>query len=560
MPDADSQPSTFEERDDWIRAVLASDLSHVAARVAVRIGLHLNVEFGRCDPGVGKIATGSKVSERSVYRQLALLEQAGWIEIRSGGGRKRSNHYVLKYPDKVLSGFNSENPVSGDRKTLSAVAQNTATKVADKKSLKAKRTVAGATTPATGERERELALAVIPGALAPDGGAPKGLKDRFAVLLAIWKRPWGKEDEAAAWEAFVEECRAGADADEIIASARRWVAARKTPTAGEVARQRRVEKSTAAKADARPARALVGRKNCCQIRRSVVTKPPPKSGDIVPVKQQLPATVATNPFRAFDQFTKDADYIVRRFDQIEDLLRSVRDKADDRLFAEAKRKAALHEHDQQTLERCEVALQTFDGEENYEDEEKEVLRPGVIALRIAGMLDSNPYAKPRNPEAYITMLVERVIGIEGLTLPALQAACIEISDEKEFLPSLATLMKALLKQQALWHDRTCAIVDLADTSARVVAAIEAMELKSKQAAKARAVKQARSDLNLAQELQTQAFDQACDAQEAAATAAQEVAQALDKLAQWDATVSDAAQALAEAVKCSEQTDDDGQGP
>ena len=154
MPVAKAQPKTFLERDDWLRAVLKSKLPHVAARVAVRIGLHLNVEFGRCDPGVGKIAKGSKVSERSVYRQLALLEQAGWITIRSGGGRKRSNHYVLKYPDTALAGFNSENPVSGDTKTLSAVTQNPATKVADKKSLKAKRTGRNAFSVSPGERAK----------------------------------------------------------------------------------------------------------------------------------------------------------------------------------------------------------------------------------------------------------------------------------------------------------------------------------------------------------------------------------------------------------------------
>ena len=111
-----NRPATFPSATFGF-AILSSDLSHVAVRVAVRIGLHLHVESGQCNPGVGTIATGSKVSERSVYRQLARPEQAGWIRIESGGGRERSNHYALKYPDKAASGFNPPiNPDTRDNK------------------------------------------------------------------------------------------------------------------------------------------------------------------------------------------------------------------------------------------------------------------------------------------------------------------------------------------------------------------------------------------------------------------------------------------------------------
>ena len=48
--------------------------------------------------------------------------------------------------------------------------------------------------------------------------------DRFAELLAIWLRPWGEEDETDACLAFALVCRE-ADPDDIIDSARRWVAA-----------------------------------------------------------------------------------------------------------------------------------------------------------------------------------------------------------------------------------------------------------------------------------------------------------------------------------------------
>jgi hypothetical protein len=218
---SETQPRSFSERDDWLRAVLATKLPHVAARVAIRIGLYLNVEFGLCNPGVKTIAEATNISERSVSRQLVLLERAGWIEIRRGGGRKRSNHYVLKYSDKALTGFNPENLVSGGKRTLSAVAQNAATTVADKKRLTAKRTRRNAFSVSPGERERSHSLAVSPDAPAPSGGAPN---ERFELLLSIWDRPYGN-DRAAAWAAFIAIYTPAID-DEIIASACRWVAAR----------------------------------------------------------------------------------------------------------------------------------------------------------------------------------------------------------------------------------------------------------------------------------------------------------------------------------------------
>jgi hypothetical protein len=221
MPTAAVQPGTFPERDDWLRAVLRSGLQHAAVRVALRIGLYLNVVNGQCNPAVKTIAKDSGVSERSVYREIAALQRSGWLGIQSGGGRNRSNSYVLKYPD-TLTGFEHQNPVTSDKTTLSSMTKNTATKVADKKQLTAKRTVVADTNvSATGERESgSRSLTVSPGAPAPDGGA----RETIETLLTIWRRPYG-ENRAAAWQAFVE-IYTPEIGDELIASARRWVAAR----------------------------------------------------------------------------------------------------------------------------------------------------------------------------------------------------------------------------------------------------------------------------------------------------------------------------------------------
>jgi hypothetical protein len=234
MATADTQPRTFPERDEWLRTVLASDLPHVAARVACVIGLHLNVRSGRCDPGIDDIIAASKVSERSIYRKIVLLERAGWIAIRRIRGPGRHNEYFLVYPDRAVAGLGAGlDPAlpchSSVSVTLPKHPLRPATTVAGQDKRQAKRQGAGAKTPAPRERERrELALAVIPGALAPVSSAPKEGKevavDRFSDLLAVWQRPWG-ENEAAARVAFAKACRE-ADPDAIIASARAWVAAK----------------------------------------------------------------------------------------------------------------------------------------------------------------------------------------------------------------------------------------------------------------------------------------------------------------------------------------------
>jgi hypothetical protein len=235
----DTQPRTFLERDDWMRAVCASDLPPVTARVAVRIGLHLNVTSGQCNPGIDKIATGTNISERSAYRQVAALRRAGWITIRRGGGRERSNEYTLTYPDTALSGFKSLNSDRARQETLTERVINPDNRWQTKRGT-AKRTGAGAHTPAPRERENgSLALTVIPGAPAPVGGAPEEKNKQevviapdvaFLVLWMLWSsvrpHPDTDKDKTDARLAFAVVGR-DADPDEIIAAARERIAAAK---------------------------------------------------------------------------------------------------------------------------------------------------------------------------------------------------------------------------------------------------------------------------------------------------------------------------------------------
>ncbi|KRR14529.1 helix-turn-helix domain-containing protein [Bradyrhizobium valentinum] len=228
-----SQPSTFLERDEWMRAVLASDLPRVAVCVAVAIGLHLNVKTGRCDPSFAGIATASHVSERTVYRLVSLLEHSGWIALQRTGGRQRNQYTLLNpdtaptglNPDTTPTGFDDANPDRAGNSTLTETASNPDNRwqtISDKRRDKA----ADAATSAAGERERRSrSLADSPGALAPNGGAPEG----FEVLWSLWSSARlhnTGQHEAEAWRVYAIVCRDAATRDEIMTRAQRYLAAK----------------------------------------------------------------------------------------------------------------------------------------------------------------------------------------------------------------------------------------------------------------------------------------------------------------------------------------------
>jgi hypothetical protein len=123
------QPRTFEARDHWMRALLASDMPHTAKTAGMRLALHLHVDSGRCNPSFATLAAECRIGERTLYRLVALLQHAGWLAVQGGGGRRLTNQYVLLNPAIAVAEFQRA-------ETLTNRAQNPANKVADKKRRK----------------------------------------------------------------------------------------------------------------------------------------------------------------------------------------------------------------------------------------------------------------------------------------------------------------------------------------------------------------------------------------------------------------------------------------
>jgi hypothetical protein len=100
-----ANPKTFKERDEWMRSVVESDLPHGVVRLAVRFALHLNVETGRCDPGYDALASELRLSRRSIIRDVAVLEQAGWVSVARWRQHQTNQFSLLRADrgDKALS-------------------------------------------------------------------------------------------------------------------------------------------------------------------------------------------------------------------------------------------------------------------------------------------------------------------------------------------------------------------------------------------------------------------------------------------------------------------------
>jgi hypothetical protein len=233
MSTAGSPKMTFADRDAWMRAVLASDLPHAAARVAIRMALCLRINTGRCDPTHAILATESGVPERSVYRLVAVLEQAGWIARERTRGR-HSNRYVLLNPDTMtglnpdtMTGLEPANPDSGDRVNPdSGDRVNPANMVAVHKRERRKRAKKenGESDSRPRAASRDSKKDARAERAAPRARRkPKELGPAFDRFWSTYPRPVAKE---AAWKAFVAAVKRGADPEALIEGAARYAAER----------------------------------------------------------------------------------------------------------------------------------------------------------------------------------------------------------------------------------------------------------------------------------------------------------------------------------------------
>src|SRR5262245_42662916 len=98
------------DRMNWIAAVgMDRRLPDRSRRIVQRLGMHLNLETGRCDPTMKVLAMMSGLGESRSAEEMARRavlegEKLGWIRVRrrNGGAHTRSNAYALTISPAVL--------------------------------------------------------------------------------------------------------------------------------------------------------------------------------------------------------------------------------------------------------------------------------------------------------------------------------------------------------------------------------------------------------------------------------------------------------------------------
>jgi hypothetical protein len=188
------------------------------------------------------------------------------------------------------------------------------------------------------------------------------------------------------------------------------------------------------------------------------------------------------PLRSLRQLAAKADRIVPRYDQIENVLDTLGEKLEattdreliDQLIADAKRTAALNDHDKTLLAWCEAVVQRFDPDDAYEtdDDEKYVLKPSVVAPRIAVLVGGFPSGSPPDPAVYLKVMMEHVCADKALSLISLDAAIWEATGTLKFIPSVSELMVIVKRQGSQWHTRLLAVHNIAEASSWALQEIE----------------------------------------------------------------------------------------
>ena len=230
-------------------------------------------------------------------------------------------------------------------------------------------------------------------------------------------------------------------------------------------------------------------------------KHPPDSGskEIVSALLENARAVAKPKrvaWRVFNRFVADAEELREYVGQLYEL-RWHPAEDDARTAAGIEDEA---EFCQALVARCKAGLARFDHPDNYEadedsDGEHVVLSDAHIAKRIGILVASFANANPGNAEGYVTMLIEHVHAVEGLTEVALESACREIVETQKFPPAIAEVLSVIKRQMDQWRERRYAIREAESLRLAVVKTLIERERKKQEQEYERVIKDASHKLD-----------------------------------------------------------------
>ena len=203
---------TPKQKYDFRRRLVADKiLSFAAKTIATELLLTFhNAANDRCNPSLPAIAKAAGCSRRTAFSAIAELKAAGWVAVQStqGGGSNCTNRYSFDF-----EGVQTFAPrTSADVCTAGVQDSSVGVQTSAHEPLRTTRASgAGGEGGKTSQR-------------APDGALAR--EEEFGELLQLWSvKPHGiNKDKARA--AFLRVIADGASPEDILDSARRWVAAK----------------------------------------------------------------------------------------------------------------------------------------------------------------------------------------------------------------------------------------------------------------------------------------------------------------------------------------------
>ena len=199
--------------------------------LGLRLSMHKNMKTGRCFVGFEALAQEIAGERRTTIRQVAKLEQAGWVKkISRGGGRKKANEYAFLIPETVSQSGHCFPAENSDPKQWLAKPETVA-----KLSHPQYACNTGGSSGAP-PRERETCAGAHDhtsrrgGACGARESEEEDAKEEasFSELRQVWKRPWVDTDDADAMKLYLDAIRE-AEPEAILTAARAWVAAADAP-------------------------------------------------------------------------------------------------------------------------------------------------------------------------------------------------------------------------------------------------------------------------------------------------------------------------------------------
>jgi hypothetical protein len=260
-----------------------------------------------------------------------------------------------------------------------------------------------------------------------------------------------------------------------------------------------------------------------------------------------------NKWRKFRDFAAIGDELIERGDELNKLYWHIRKLKPNEPFPELYG-AKLSDYDKWQIAEFDKLLDLLNPEDNYEDEDEDdcvYLKRKVISKRLALLIGSKHIGQPTTPEAYTTMLLHHVVGLDPFSYLALESACRELEAEKKFLPDISEVVEAIQRHDKLWDRRKQAFRSIERAAADLARLIDKEQPRVEAELAAKKVDEARYRLDRALGRLKGQKRTAVTKQEAAAKAAEEAQNAVEYIALLEAEVTEAVKVF-ETVNCEAQ--------